>query len=1070
MTAEISGVDTIICAAIDIACAEERAVYIAGACGGDTNLQNRVQKLVAAHFQAGNFLETPVPGAAATIEQLVRDGPGAMIGPFKLLEPIGEGGFGLVFLAEQLQPVRRKVAVKVLKPGMGNRQVIARFEAERQALALMDHAHICRVFDAGETASGRPYFAMELVRGKSITDYCDQNALTPRARLELFLTVCQAVQHAHHKGIIHRDIKPSNVLVSTQDGAAVAKVIDFGIAKAIGQQLTDKTLNTGFAQLIGTPLYMSPEQADMNGLDIDTRSDIYSLGVLLYELLTGSTPFDKERLGQAGYDEIRRIIREEEPARPSTRLSTMGAEATVVCTRRQSDAKQLSRLFRGELDWVVMKALEKDRARRYETAAAFAADIVHYLHDEPVSACPPSTWYRFGKFARHRRGALAMAAVITAALALVVGSVGWMARDYAEREATLLREQGAKEAAVERDRAAKEARLAGEKAAQEAALDAEATRALDEAVALIEASKWQAALAPVQRAHKLLVAAGRTQLPPRLQELQRDLTMLERLENILEAAKKKKSQHHTPEEVVLVNDEFTRAFRDFGIDVPALTALEAAGRIRARTPRLELAWALDYWSTKRKFAASSEAIVWALASGLEMNEALQLYAKTHNHWMKIDWKHLLEVAKAADPDPWRNRLRDAVIESNGPALKALAAAAPIRQLRPGTLFLLGNALIEVNDRETAFVLLRKAQQEYPADLALNETLGWLYTQTPQPGHQDEAVRFYSAALAVRPQSAYLHFKLGSVLLLKGSQTEARDEFSKAIELDPSLLLAWRNRGLVFLGMRRPEAIADFSQVIKLEPTAGNWYQRADAYATLGQWENAIADFSRAIEISPKFWSAYLQRGPVHAVLGQWDKAAADMDVAVEHFPGNERACLDLACYRAAAGDQERYAGACQKLIDRFGQTKDAGMAQKIALTCLLMPDALKDPKAAVQLAEFGAAGAPSVSWRQITRAASLYRQGKFEQAIKPLQEVLQTLPGNPAATPNGESLVTWLFLALAHQRIGKTDDAQRWLDHAGRHMDQVMAAKEIQAIRTDTPQVWAMCLVLRREAEGQKKK
>src|SRR5437588_640995 len=315
-------------------------------------------------------------------------------------------------MAEQQHPVRRKVALKVVKPGMDTRQVVARFEAERQALALMDHPHIAHIFDGGETVSGRPYFVMELVRGIPITEFCDQNQLPVRERLELYVTVCQAVQHAHQRGIIHRDLKPSNVMVTLHDDKAVVKVIDFGIAKATGQQLTEKTLFTNFAQMIGTPLYMSPEQAQLSGLDIDTRTDIYALGVLLYELLTGTTPFDQERLGTAGYDEIRRIIREEEPAKPSTRISTLGPAAATVSAKHQSDPRGLSRLYRGELDWIVMKALEKDRTRRYETASAFAADVQRHLKDEPVEACPPSAWYRFRKFARRNKGVLRSVAMV----------------------------------------------------------------------------------------------------------------------------------------------------------------------------------------------------------------------------------------------------------------------------------------------------------------------------------------------------------------------------------------------------------------------------------------------------------------------------------------------------------------------------------------------------------------------------------------------------------------------------------------------------------------------------------
>ncbi|HEV2949786.1 MAG TPA: tetratricopeptide repeat protein [Gemmataceae bacterium] len=420
---------------------EARAAFLAVACVDRPELRLSVNMLLKAHEQAGRFLEKgPDLGVATIDEPPVTERPGTVIGPYKLLEQIGEGGFGVVFMAEQQHPIRRKVALKVLKPGMDTRQVVARFEAERQALALMDHPNIARVIDGGETGSARPYFVMELVKGIPITEYCDQNQLTPRERLELFIHVCQAVQHAHQKGIIHRDLKPTNMMVTLHDDKPVVKVIDFGIAKAMGQQLTDKTLFTNFAQLIGTPLYMSPEQAALSGLDIDTRSDIYCLGVLLYELLAGTTPFDKDRFKEAAYDEIRRIIREEEPPKPSMRISTLGQAATTLSTQRKSDPKRLSQLFRGELDWIVMKCLEKDRNRRYETANSLASDIQRYLHDEPVQACPPSRWYRWRKFARRYRAALATAAVVLLVMVAGVVSSTWQATRASQERAKALKE------------------------------------------------------------------------------------------------------------------------------------------------------------------------------------------------------------------------------------------------------------------------------------------------------------------------------------------------------------------------------------------------------------------------------------------------------------------------------------------------------------------------------------------------------------------------------------------------------------------------------------------------------
>ncbi len=389
------------------------------------------------------------------------EGPGSRIGPYRILQLIGEGGFGTVFLAQQEQPVQRRVAFKIIKLGMDTRQVVARFEQERQALAMMDHPNIARVFDAGTTATGRPYFVMELVKGVPITEYCDTARLSTRERLDLFISVCQAVQHAHLKGIVHRDLKPSNVLVTLHDERPVVKVIDFGIAKAMNQDLTEKTVFTEFRQFIGTPEYMSPEQAAMSGLDVDSRTDIYSLGVLLYELMSGSTPFSSEELRSAGMAEIARKIKEDEPPRPSTRVtratksgtgsvggggakpaSTTGGpkstSAEQIAKHRRTDIGTLRRQLAGDLDWIVMKAMEKDRSRRYETASAMSEDIRRFLANEPILARPPSTAYRLRKFARRNRVGLAAGAGVFAAILLTLVALGYglsQARDERDRTA-----------------------------------------------------------------------------------------------------------------------------------------------------------------------------------------------------------------------------------------------------------------------------------------------------------------------------------------------------------------------------------------------------------------------------------------------------------------------------------------------------------------------------------------------------------------------------------------------------------------------------------------------------------
>ena len=433
--------ETIFIGARQLSEAQQRSAFLDNACGDDRALLERVERMLNAEQKADQFLaNNPLQvDQTALVPVGVREAVGSMIGRYKLLQQIGEGGCGVVYMAEQEQPIRRRVALKVIKPGMDTRQVIARFEVERQAVSMMDHPNIARVLDAGATEAGRPYFVMELVRGIRITDYCDQNNLSTRERLELFAKVVQAVQHAHQKGIIHRDLKPSNVLVTLHDGVPVPKVIDFGIAKALEQKLTDKTLFTQFEQFIGTPAYTSPEQAEMSGLDIDTRSDIYSLGVLLYELLVGKTPFDAKELMDSGLDEMRRMIREQEPMRPSTKLSQTLVAADVrrlqsspsdrpatdeeirASSRRLLRIKETVTLLKGDLDWIVMKCLEKDRTRRYDTANGLGSDIEHYLGNEPVSARPPSRIYRFSKLVR--RNKLAFAASTAVVMALVIGIV-----------------------------------------------------------------------------------------------------------------------------------------------------------------------------------------------------------------------------------------------------------------------------------------------------------------------------------------------------------------------------------------------------------------------------------------------------------------------------------------------------------------------------------------------------------------------------------------------------------------------------------------------------------------------
>jgi serine/threonine protein kinase/Tfp pilus assembly protein PilF len=835
----------------------ECAAFLDRACGEDHALRARVEALLHEQDKLGSFLERPAAGVADTgaypstpdgrRPAAPAEGVGTIIGPYKLLEAIGEGGMGTVYLAQQSGSVKRLVALKLIKPGMASRPIIARFEAERQALALMDHPNIARVFDAGATDSGRPYFVMELVKGLPITEYCDQAQHAPRERLELFVHLCQAVQHAHQKGIIHRDVKPSNVLVTVHDTMPVVKVIDFGVAKALGQELTDKTLYTGIAQMVGTPLYMSPEQAGQSGLDVDTRSDIYSLGVLLYELLTGTTPFDRERLKAVGYEELLRIIREEDPPRPSTRISTLAKAASTVATCRKSDPRRLSQLCRGELDWIVMKALEKDRNRRYESANALTADVQRYLNDEPVQACPPSAWYRLRKFARRKKTALVIAACVFLAFVGIAGSIGWAMRD----------------------RTAREEGIEHERLAREAALDQTVDRALNEAEPLIDAGKWPEALAAVERADKLLVLAGRTERPTRLLELRQELSLAEHLDGIqrlpkriLEASLIPARGHgledwiHQPlsaEEASLherqADAAFSKAFRECEIDMDALTPAEAAARIGRFRVRAALVKALDEWAPLRRGGTS--------------------LAVSNPRWTK-----LVEAARLADPDPQRNRCREAVLRRDRPALEQLADAIDIQDMSPKTLWLLGLTLREVGALDRAMRLLQRAQHQYPTDLWINELLGHFSWNAFQPRRTEDALRYYSIALALRPERPKLHLMMVHILTASGALDEAVAECSKIIELEPNSTLGWTFRGNLYSQLKQPnKSLADFDRAIAVAPKeAVGWSGRGWAYHQLGQFELAESDLNTAVALDPESWPAWTTRAIVHNLRKEYGKA------------------------------------------------------------------------------------------------------------------------------------------------------------------------------------------------------
>jgi serine/threonine protein kinase/tetratricopeptide (TPR) repeat protein len=1052
----------------------------------------RVEELLRAHQAAGNFLQGNRPPAEpiATVDEPIREGPGAVIGPYKLLEQIGEGGFGVVFMAEQTQPVRRKVALKVLKPGMDSRQVVARFEAERQALALMDHPNIAKVFDGGATASGRPYFVMELVKGLAITEFCDQHQLTPRQRVELFGSVCQAVQHAHQKGIIHRDLKPSNVLVSVHDTMPVVKVIDFGVAKALGQELTDKTLFTGIAQMIGTPLYMSPEQAGLSNLDIDTRSDIYSLGVLLYELLTGTTPFGKERFQQAAYDEIRRIIREEEPPRPSTRLSDSKESLPSISAQRHTEPAKLTKLVRGELDWIVMKALEKDRNHRYETANGFALDVQRYLADEPVQACPPSLGYRLRKFARRNKAALLTTALVAAVLLGATAVSVWQA----VRATEALESDRRTRAALDKQRTQLNGKIG------DALVELVARREKARTAGTVNEKHWsdlhdavrQAdTLADSELADPALVERVRSLLEQIRQE-EKDWRMTARLGVIRIDSLREKPD--TPAARYIIS-AYPTAFSEYGLPVANLAVAEASGRVRASGIRENLLAGLDAWS------------VWdAHANGTA-------------------WKGLLAVAQAADDHPWRRECRDAVLRGDRPALVKLASRADSpRQPAEAVLLLAGALAVPPPDRPAteeelsiAAEMVRKAVVWHPNETKLGFALVAWFPSKSRPvdvvalvredverlkkegagpdvlaaaysrlarslqeakGNEAEIVAACRRAVRLMPRqedyrrylincirnaderivecsdwiqagppSSAPHMTRGGIYSMRGQWHEALQDFIKATDLDPNEAFIWASRAWAHYNLGQPkDAVAAYTKAIEAPQkkvdhmiTAGWLYNRASSYRALGQWDKAIADSTQAIDLDPDQPNYLVFRGHFYRDSGETQRALEDYDMAIKYRDRSSTLYAvnpTLGFYYRAELNQKlgRWDEAigdwteCLKLAPTNGHVR-------MTLANLLRncPErSQRDPRRRLKSSkEVKPQPQPfslSEHWQIVGTAH--YQLGEWQKAVAALTRAVKELPG------------AGFQLAMAHCQLGNHAEGRKCYDQAVQWMNKNQAENE----------------------------
>jgi eukaryotic-like serine/threonine-protein kinase len=1029
---------------------EERAAYLKGACVDDAALLQRVEALLQKHEQVGTIRDPDVTIKSSPSTDLpavvpITEKPGDRIGRYKLLQEIGEGGCGAVYMAEQEEPVRRRVALKIIKLGMDTKQVIARFEAERQALALMDHPNIAKVFDAGTTETGRPFFVMELVRGVPITEYCDKNNLTTRQRLDLFIPICRAIQHAHQKGIIHRDIKPSNILVTLHDGEPVPKVIDFGIAKAIDQPLTEKTLFTRLDQFIGTPAYMSPEQAEMSGLDIDTRSDIYSLGVVLYELLTGRPPFDPEALVKSGLDAMRRTIREVEPPRPSTRLSTMtDADLTTIAKKRGTEPARLSALVRGDLDWIAMKSMEKDRTRRYDTANGLAADIQRHLSNEPVVACPPGNLYKFQKLVRRNKLTFIAASAVTAALIIGLGVSTWM---------FFKEQQARRQAEAERKRAETEAA----KSQQVAQFLKDMLKGVRPSVALgRDTTMLQEILdKTTERVGKdlqdqpiaeseLLATIGRVYYAlgqyAKAEAMEREALALNRklfgnesplvaelLDDLVDTLHE---EDKNVEGEAIAREALAIQRKPPGTKSPAVArSLQILGVVlnkQGKMAEAETAYREALAMYKDLLGSENPDAVWSL-----MGVGNVVWDQGKLAEAEADYREVLAIQKKAygaqhpDMEVPLDNLAKVLIEQG----KLAEAEVVAREV----LALQRKMLGEDHPHLVRSIWIITNVLRDQGKVADGETLGreLVSLQRKRLGNEDLEV---GAALT----------RLGEFVATQGRLTEAETIFRQAMDIERKQpvdenpgLRQWSLEALGnVLNQQGKLSEAGTSYREELEITRNMWPNNPDKWegpanalagvlTRQGEYHDAEQVFSdlltSTIESQTNGAGLLRARGDLRARNGRWQEAAADFSKLVQLVPADEGAYYRLAPLLVQSGQLDDYRAHCRKMMEQFADSHTLTNADRIAIDCLILPSSGVDPETVSKMADTALKTGTNTSATpclQFAESLIAYRQGHFAIAAEWAVKALAS-PG-----VNEREVELLMVLAMSKQQLGQVNEAR----------------------------------------------